>query len=204
MILSFLQKLRRLETEEKFLNLGASLAVISLFFPWLSGRWIADQIRTDTALSFGSYVSFIGLAILVLQGFVLLATAVPLWNGKQLLRSERKHTIRFSCSAVSAILTLAALSVLLKVTFDFPSMQIRFGVYAALIGSSLATLYAYLLTQEQRRRHVQTLFHQETADRLEDQDQLSLSGIPVDAEYLSPETSTPAAPAPESHRTVVR
>src|SRR3989344_5021359 len=162
MILPFLTKLRRLETEEKLLNLGVGLTIVSLFFPWLSGRWIADQVRTDTALSLQSYVSFIGLTILILQGYVLLVTALPLWSERTLLRPEWKHRVRLYCNSVSAILVVAALSVLLKVTFDFPSLEIRFGVYSSLIGSLLGTLYAFLLAQEQDRRQVRALFHQET------------------------------------------
>lgn len=158
---SFFSKLRRMETEEKLLNAGVLMTMLSLFFPWLSGRWIADEIRTDTALSLSSYISFIGLTMLLLQGFVLLVSLVPLWSGKIILRTEHKHIVRLCCNAITAILIVASLSVLLKVTFDFPSMQIRFGVYAALVGSFLSTLYSFLLVQEEHRRHVRSLFHQE-------------------------------------------
>ncbi|HLD64315.1 MAG TPA: hypothetical protein VI913_05465 [Candidatus Peribacteraceae bacterium] len=190
MAATLLSKLRRMETEEKLLNLGVVLTMISLFFPWLSGRWIADEIRTDTALSFSSYVSFVGLSIFLLQGFVLLVSLVPLWSGKIILSIEHKHIVRLYCNAVSTILIVAALSVLLKVTFDFPSMQIRFGVYAALVGSFISTLYSFLLVQEEHRRHVRSLFHQE--------------GMTSDQTSLPFEEQPTRLPAETPHSTVLR
>jgi hypothetical protein len=201
MLSPFFSGVRRLPAEEKILNAGVMLTIASLFFPWLSGRWLADQTRTDSALSFDSYVSFIGMAILGLQVFVLLVTAVPLFNGTALVQPVHKNRVRLYANAVTAILTLASLSVLLKVTFDFPSMQIRFGVYGALIGGLLSSLYSFLLVQAAEKQIVHDLFYQTSESLVKDHARTLEPGPQAVRQELH---LPPSPPRPEAHQPGVR
>ena len=63
---TFLRKLASLDLEEKILNAGVALTILSMFLPWFGGRWIADELRTYNG--FGFYTSFIGLTVFALNG----------------------------------------------------------------------------------------------------------------------------------------
>ena len=71
-------------------------------------------------------------------------------------------------------------------------MEIRFGIYVTLVGSLVATLYAYLRFQEQRKSSVQELFHHP-----EDSEQVPERN---ESAPVPPPPPPPPAPEPEEHR----
>lgn len=154
----FLRKVAGLDLEEKILNIAVICSLFGMFFPWIEGRWLGNELRTHTG--FGFYTSFIGLTVFALNAYILAMTLVPLTSGNQLLSKERKEQVRFYCSAAATVLLLGALSVLTKITFDFQGMEVRFGMYLTLFGSIATSLYAYLTLQEKKRNRVKELFHQ--------------------------------------------
>lgn len=145
-----------LDLEERFLNGGCLLSLVGVFLPWISGEWLGGDNVTYKGVQF--YTAFLGIAVLLMQLFVLLITVVPVTTGTTILPRKSQETVRFWLTAQSTILLLAALSVLTKVTFEFSRIEIRFGVYVALVGSIVATIYAFLRFQQARKAGAQEIF----------------------------------------------
>ena len=156
-----LSRLRRalalLELEERILNGASFVALVGVFLPWLSGEWLGGDPVTYSGVQF--YTGLLGLAVLMLHALILSATLVPVAGGPQIFRKRYKEYIRLLTSSQATILAIAALTVLMKITFEFSRMEVRFGIYITLIGSIIATIYSFLKVQEQRRLEVQNLFH---------------------------------------------
>ncbi len=102
------------------------------------------------------FVSLLNFFLLLF--ILLLITLVPLFGGPILLRKRYREVIRLCLAGQSTILLLAALSVLMKVTYEFSRIEIRFGVYFALIGSIVVTIYCFLRWQEDRKAEIHDLF----------------------------------------------
>lgn len=146
-----------LDLEERILN-GATLAsLVFLFFPWLSGELAGREEVSYSGLE--SYVSYIGTTILLLQIVILLMTILPIVRAPVMIKREWRATMRLWFAIQAAVLILAALSVLTRVTYEFRGLSIRYGVYFALVCALISALYAFLQWQEERRREVQDLFH---------------------------------------------
>lgn len=179
---SAFRKLMALDLEEKILNLGSAISFVCIFFPWVSGEWLGGKNVTYSGLGF--FTSFIGLSILLLQAYVLLITLVPVTGGPIIIKRQNKHGVRLFVTLLASVLTVAAWSVLTKFTFEF-RLQISFGLYGTLIGSLVATLYAFLLFQEHRRGVVKEFFHHGDGKQ-----------------HKEPQPGSPPPPAnePEDHR----
>jgi hypothetical protein len=188
---SLLRKISGLELEEQILNGGALVTVIAIFLPWMGGEWLGGESVTYSGVGF--YTSFIGLSALLLELYVLAITATPLLGGTVIIRKRHRETVRLLATALSSIMILSALSVLAKVTFEFSRMEIRFGIYVAIVGSLVATLYAFLRYQEQRRGMVQELFHH-PEDTPAPEVRMEIATAPP------PPPPPPPAPAAEEHR----
>ncbi len=184
-----LRSLLSLELEERILNAGAVVAAGSVFLPWFSGEWLGGEYRLHTG--FGFYTSFLGLAVFLLNALLTAMTLVPLVGGPMLVRKRYRELLRLLLSTAASLLILSALSVLMKATFDFPRMEVRFGVYFCLIGNLVALFETVLRFLGQRRSSAQELFHHPE------------DGAPVDRkETLAPPPPPPPpppAPAPEDH-----
>ncbi len=176
-----------LDLEERILNAASLLAVVSIFFPWISGEWLGGDTAYYTGFAF--FTSFIGWFVLLLHGFLLLSTFVPLLGGPLLIRRKHLHIVRFLLASQATVLTIATLTVLTNITFEFSRMEVRFGVYLSLIGSMVATLYAFLKWQEQRKREAQELFHhpEQKAPQLEPKETRAVPPPPPPPRPLSPE-----------------
>ena len=155
---TIVRKYVALSLEEKILNSGAFIAVVSIFLPWIGGEWLGGKNVTYSGLGF--FTSFIGLSILLVHIYILLITFVPLTGGPALVKRRNKDGIRLFATMLTALLTVAAWSVLTKFTFEF-RLEINYGLYGTLIGSLISTLYAFLLFQEHRRGMVKEFFHQD-------------------------------------------
>ncbi len=146
-----------LDLEERILN-GATLGALAfLFFPWLSGQFLGGDPVSYSGLQF--YVSYIGGAILVLHVVVLLITFLPILGGPSIVKRPVKAVARLWLTAQAAVLTLASLSVLTRVTYEFRGLGVRYGIYFSLVCGLVATLYAFLRWQEEHRKEVTDLFH---------------------------------------------
>ena len=157
MAASILRRIRSLDLEEQILNGGALLALIGVFLPWTGGFMLGSDAVSYSG--FGFFTSFIGIAVFLINFFVLLITLIPLTGGPPLIRRHNKEHIRLFLGVQSTVLIVAALSVLMKITFEFSRMEIRFGIIVALIGSIAVVLESFLRMQEQRKSEVHDFFH---------------------------------------------
>lgn len=196
MLSGFIKKFSALELEEKILNTGALLALLSVFLPWVSGEWLGGDSVTYSG--FGFYTSVMGLAIFALNAALLLLTLVPLFGGPTIFRRRTREFLRFIFASQAMILVLATLSVLTKVTFEFSRMEVRFGVYVCLIGSILSLFEASIRYAHQRKLAEQEPFrHPEDSKEVVDTQPEPL---------IAPLPPTPPPPAPpvEEHRLYTR
>ena len=196
----FFRKLASLELEEKIFNAGALIAFIGVFLPWIGGKLSLIDDKTITYTGIGFYTAFIGMATAGLLLYLIAITAIPLMSGNHIVKREHKDVVRLSLTGLSTILILASLSVLMKVTFTSPGMEVRFGIYVSLIGSMVATLYAFLAFQEHRKKEVHNLFHHE-----EEKEEATI--ITRREPSLTPPPSPvapPAPPSPEEHKLHMR
>lgn len=202
MAMQILRKIKGLEFEEKILNGSLLLALVGIFFPWIGGKpsLIDESSRIFTGLGF--YTGFIGLMVLGLIVYTLLITIVPLTSHTTLLRKNHKNIVRLSTTTLATILTFAALSVLYKVTFEAPGLEVRFGVYLSLVGNMIATLYAFLSFQEEHRKNVREIFHHPEDDDLPPPEKLHHKEKMNEVQNpLFQSMEPPPPPEPEGHNT---
>lgn len=165
-----------LDLEERILNAAALLSLASIFFPWLSGEWLGGDTVTYTG--WGFYTSFIGITVFVLLLGLLLITLVPLFGGPILLRKKYRDLVRLFLAVQSTVLLLAALSVLMKVTYEFSRIEIRFGIYLTLIGSIIVSIYTFLRWQEDRKNQTHEVFHHPEGTTVFEEKQESMQPAP--------------------------
>lgn len=147
----------QLDLEEKILNAGALVSLIGVVCPWIGGEWLGGTSVLHTG--FGFYTSFLGLAVFLLNGFILFVTLSPLMGGPPIISREQRNIARLLAAGQALVLTIAALSVLTRVAFEFSRVEIRFGIYTSMIGSLTASLYAFLKFQEERRNIAESFFY---------------------------------------------
>jgi len=188
MLTVFARKLLSLDIEERIINCSAIMASISVFLPWASGYMLGSDYISYSG--FGFYTSFIGIAVFTIGLYMALITLVPLFRGTNIVKKQNREKIRLFCGIQIVVLVLSALSVLMRVTFQFSRIEIRFGIFTALISGIAAAFYSFLKFQEQRKTYVEEIFHQVS-------DPVILS-----TEIKKAEVSVPAPPAPEEHHLV--
>lgn len=194
-------KIRRilslLSFEERILVLGTFVGLIGMFFPWISGQWLGgDRISYG---GFGFFTAFVGIAIFSMDVFILLVTLSPLTGGPHILPPKMRDSARFLAAVQATILTIAALSVLTKITFEFSRIEIRFGIYTALIGNVAASLYAFLMMKQKEKRGVEELFHMDEPELLENPPPM-YSTQPTEQPRRNLEKSfVPPPPLPDEH-----
>ncbi len=152
----FLRIFRAMELEEKILHTGVILCILGLFFPWLGGQWYGNA---EQWTSFGFYTGLIGHTVLLLELFIVAITLSPILGGPIIIRKASRNLVRFFLSCVVSILLLESFTILFRLTSQVSGAEIRFGIYVSIVGSLLATLYAFLKYDEQRNSEVKQLFH---------------------------------------------
>lgn len=149
--------LSSMDLEERILN-GASLfAFISVFMPWLSGEWLGEDFVSYSGFRF--FTAAIGITFFLLHLVQLSISLSPMFGGPQLVRGHRKDVVRLCLTVQATILSLAALSVLTSITYDYTRMEIRFGIYCAFIGSLVSAFYSFWKMQEHNKAGVPEIFH---------------------------------------------
>jgi MFS family permease len=180
----FFRVLRALELEEKVLHIGVLLCLFGLLFPWVGILLYGNAQQWN---GFGYHTGFIGHSVFLIQLYLLAMTVSPLLTGRVLLRKQRKNVIRLLLSALCTAFILAAFSILLRLTSEVSGAEIRFGIYIALIGSSVTTLYSFLRYQEELQNQAQSIFHHP--------DEPSKNALKQDV-LSSPEEKLPPLPPP--------
>lgn len=186
-----IQGLKTLDLEERILNGAAGVAILGVFMPWISGEWLGTE-ESVSYTGFGFFTAFLGICAFLLLVATLTITLVPALGGPVLVRKRHRDIVRLILCSQAAVLTLASLSVLTRITFEFSRMEIRFGVYVTIIASCVAALYAFLRFQEFRREMSQGFFrHPE--DKAAPPEKKEVIATP-------PPPPPPPAPEAEEHR----
>lgn len=146
-----------LELEEKIINITAFAGLVSVFLPWLSGEWLGGDEVMYTGFHF--YTSFIGISVFCLYALLVGITVIPLLGGPQIVRKQHREAVRLCIAVQALVLTIAALSVLMKVTTEFSRISIRFGIGITFIAGFITVFYCFLKWQEHRRSQVLEHFH---------------------------------------------
>ncbi len=180
-----------LDLEERILTCACLSAFVSVFFPWLSGQWLSDEFASYSGVEF--FTAWLGVLIALMYAGVLVLTIVPAAGGPVMMKRKHREIARVLLSGQATILTLAALSVLINVTYDYTRMDIRFGVYFAFAGGLVSTFYACWKFQEFRKGESHEAFrHPEDMQVVEERRETM---TPPPPPPLPPEPSQP-----EDHR----
>lgn len=185
------QTFKALELEEKILNGAAIISLIGVFLPWISGEWLGAEAESNYS-GFGFFTSFLGLVTFFLLVILLAITVVPTLGGPVLIRKKHRDFVRLLLSSQAAVLVLASLSVLTRITFEFSRMHVRFGIYITLIGCIITSLYSFLRFHAYRSETAHGFFRhpEDTAEPPEKQEMMA----------PPPPPPPPAPPAVEDHR----
>ncbi len=189
---TFRAALAALDLEERILNGALLAAIIFLFFPWLAGQFLGGDPVSYSGIQF--YHSYIGAMILLIDVIAILMTMLPLVGGPVIVKRPWRATVRLWLTLQSSVLTFAALTVLTRVTYEFRGLSIRYGVYFTLVCGLIATLYAFLQWQEERRKQGQELFHHP-----EDATPATQVVEPVLTQAVPPPPPPPPPLPPEEH-----
>ncbi len=190
---SMRQIIRSMELEEKILNGAAIVGALSVFLPWLSGEWLGGPIEHYSG--FGFFHTFLGLAVFLLHLCMLALALLPAFGVRlPWTRRQREH-IRFTMALLATAIALGALSVLAQLTFESTRMDIRFGVYVAIVAGIVTAFYAWLRLQEVLRSESGDHFgHPEDPD-------VPPRRHPEEKSFTPPPPPPPPPPMPpEDHR----
>lgn len=156
-----------LDLEDRILSVSSLFAFISVFLPWMSGQWLSEEGVSYSGVEF--FTSYIGIVIALCTLTVCILTIVPAAGWQLPLKRRQRETLRVSLAALSAVLTLAALSVLINVTYDYTRMDIRFGIYGTFAGSIVSAFYAFWKLQEFRKNEPHEVFHHPEAEVVQEE-----------------------------------
>ena len=166
-----------LDLEERILAGAAFVALVSVFLPWMSGQWLSDESVSYSGVQF--FTAYLGIVIALSNIVILFVTIAPALGGSPLLKRRQRETTRVSLAVLSSVLTLAALSVLINVTYDYTRMDIRFGIYATFAGCVVSAFYAFWKLQEFRKNEPQEHFrHPEESSLPEERREMFVSPPP--------------------------
>lgn len=174
-----------MELEEQILHAAVLVSALGVVLPWFG-----EQQGSSSTLwtGFGFYTAYLGTAVFLLQMAIVALTLSPMLSGPILVRRRSRNYARLVMSVLGFVLLMATLSVLLRVTYESPSANIRFGIIVSIIGSGVGTLYSYLRYHQQMKSQVQELFHHP--------DEVSAIAKRVTAKAAEEEAVLPPPPPP--------
>lgn len=149
--------LLRLSPEEKVAAIGSVVVLASTFMPWFSIN--SNVIEKGVVESgFAGHLGIIGFVVFLLTGISIFNLVAEHMRIKLPNLGYKKEKISLFLTGESAFLLLLTLAIYTKRSLDFTNSEIRFGLYAALIGSFLAAFATYAQIQKQERKQVRDLF----------------------------------------------
>jgi hypothetical protein len=191
---TFKRLLANLDLEDRILAAASLFAFVSVFLPWMSGQWLSEEAVSYSGIHF--FTSYIGMTVALCMLAVFVMTIVPAAGGQLPLKRRQRETLRSSLAILAAVLTLAALSVLINVTYDYTRMDIRFGIYATFAGSIVSAFYAFWKLQEFRKSEPHEVFHH-PEEMVQQEDRRDPFDVP-------PPPPPPPPLAPEDYKAIRR
>ncbi len=176
----------RLSAEEKVAAFGMLLVILGAFMPWYQLNLNVNQ-KQVVETGFSGDLGVVGFVVFLMTVIALLTLVAEHMRFRMPYFGYTKEKIVLFFMAQSSFLLFLDMAIYTKRSFDFTDAELRFGLYAALIGAVLATFSAYALLRKLNKKEVQAFFNQNEADLSTDEEE------PMDAE----ETVTEPESEPE-------
>ncbi len=194
-----LEKLRRgivsMEFEDQLYHIGVLLTMLGVVLPWFEGRLYGQAQQLWTG--FGFYTGYIGLAVFLVQIFLVTMTLSPILGGPSFIRRSLKTLLRLYLSSASLLALLCAFSFLLSFSLEVAGTDMRMGISLSIIGTAFSVLYASLRFHQQRVLETRELFHHP-----DDALQASLLQEEDDEKNKTPPPPPPSPPSLEDHHNI--
>ncbi|MBU1017648.1 hypothetical protein KKA33_01315 [Patescibacteria group bacterium] len=160
--------LLRLSPEEKVAGIGAIIVLVSTFLPWFSIQFSSMKEGT-TVSGFAGDLGVIGFVVFLLTGIGATFLIAEHLNLKLPCFGFKKNQIVLFLMGESAFLLLLTVAVYTKRSLEYTSAEMRFGLYAALIGAVAGTFAAFAEAQKHQKKETEAFFsHEEETVKYEE------------------------------------
>ncbi len=161
--------LLRLRSEEKVIGAGALIVLISAFMPWYSVIMSYDK-KSITETGFSGDLGVVGFIVFLMS---LMAILVLVGENLRIPMPQfgyKKEQILFFLMGQNAFLVLLTIAIYTKRSLEFTNAELRFGIFAALIGAFFGAFAAFALAQKTKKQAVTEFFsHDEEGGEPEEQ-----------------------------------
>ena len=147
----------RLSPEEKVIGIGGLLVLFSMFMPWYTILLNFDQSNM-THSGFSGDLGVIGFVVFLIVILGLLFLVGDYLHFRIPHFGYKKEQIVFFLTTQSAFLMLLLVAVYTKRSLEFTTAELRFGLYLALIGASLAAFSAFAQIQKLTKEETESFF----------------------------------------------
>ncbi|MBN2096640.1 hypothetical protein JW752_04590 [Candidatus Peregrinibacteria bacterium] len=155
--------LLRLSPEEKVAGIGAIIVLVSTFLPWFSIQFTSMEEGT-TVSGFAGDLGVIGFVVFLLTGIGTAFLMADHLNLKLPRFGFKKDQIILFLLGESAFLLLLTVAIYTKRSLEYTNAEMRFGLYAALIGAVAGTFATFAQTQKHQKKETEAFFsHEEEA-----------------------------------------
>ncbi len=191
--------LLRLSPEEKLAGAGAIVVLVSAFLPWLSIQFSSVE-ESATMSGFAGDLGVIGFVVFLLTALAALFLVSRHLNLKIPDFGFRKEQIVLFLMGESAFLLLLTIAVYTKRSLEYTSAEMRFGLYAALIGAVAGTFAAFAQTQKNQKKETEAFFSHPEEAKAETRSGTSEPSEPIEEpeyqeqDYLPKKEEAPVKP----------
>ena len=147
----------RLSPEEKLAGIGAIIVLISCFLPWFSITFSSTEKSTAVS-GFAGDLGVIGFVVFLLTTMAITFLIAEHLNLRIPGFGFKKEQIVLFLMGESAFLLLLTIAVYTKRSFEYTNAELRFGLYAALIGAFAGTFAAFAQTQKSQKKETEAFF----------------------------------------------
>ncbi|MCF7812186.1 hypothetical protein K9M59_01125 [Candidatus Gracilibacteria bacterium] len=147
---------QKLSFEERTVFLVHALTILFCFFPWISIQPLYDDPYWHSALSGPGFL--IGTFVLILSVLVVLFYLDKILESNRIKTKVPDTHIFLTAGIEQLILLVLAWSVLISISREFESSEIRFGIFAAFLAQVVGVVSAYLHLQNQQKKRARDFF----------------------------------------------
>ncbi|MCF7917472.1 hypothetical protein K9L27_00470 [Candidatus Gracilibacteria bacterium] len=158
-----LRNFKKLSFEERVIFLSHAATILFCFFPWISIEPLYDDPYWNSAFSGAG--ALIGAFIFLTSLLVALFFVDKILETKRILISFPETYIFYATGIEQLIFLILSWSVLISVTRDFESSEIRFGIFACFLVQIAGLSATYLLAQNNQQKKAREFFHHPESPR---------------------------------------
>lgn len=147
---------KKLSFEERVIFLSHAATALFCFFPWISVEPLYDEPYWNSA--FSGPGALIGAFIFGVSLLVALFFLDQIMETKRVNLPFASRYLFYGAGAEQLIFLVLSWSVLMSVTRDFESSEIRFGIFACLLAQVVGLVSAYLYAQAEQKKKAKSFF----------------------------------------------